>query len=481
MSAADPTLVNLNGFGSSIPRAGHRSFWLRQMAGDAPDEPRLIGERSCDVAIVGGGYTGLWAAIELKLRDPSVDVAVLEADICGAGASGRNGGFAMTYWSKIALLPPFVGDDEALRLARASVAGLDDIRELFRDHGLDCDFHQGGWLWTASHESQLGAWDSTLQTCRRLGVEPFRLLTPDEVARRTGSRTHVGGVLEPATTRVHPAKLVRGLRAIALAKGVRVFEHSPVVALDVGPPPALHTPDGTVRAERVVLAHNVWAAGMPDFRRSLAVISSDMIITEPIAERLADIGWTGGEVISDSQLTVHYYQATPEGRIAFGRGGGSVAFRGVIDASFDRSLARRREVVESFHRHYPQLADVAIECDWSGAIDRSVTGLPLIGHTGGRRHIVHALGWSANAVGPARLGGKFLASLVLEADDEWTRSPLVDLAAQHFPPEPIRFLGAKVVRRGVVHKERAQLAGKRPGYVSRALAAQVPAGMIPKK
>lgn len=477
---ADDQRVEMSGLGGSIPRAGHRSYWLQDVAGDDADRPSLVGDRSCDVAIVGGGYTGLWSAIEIKDRDPSVDVVLLEADICGSGASGRNGGFAMTYWSKIALLLPFLGRDEALRLATASVEGIDDMREILRDHGLDCDFHQGGWLWTATHPSQLGAWDSTLDACRSLGVTPFEVLDPTEVAARTGSATHVGGVFDRATARVHPAKLARGLRAIALAKGVTICEHSPVIALDYGPPASLETPTGKLVADRVVLAHNVWAAGMPTFRRTIAAISSDMIVTAPVPERLAEIGWTGGEVISDSQLTVHYYQATPDGRVAFGQGGGSVAYGGRIDPSFDRSRMRAQEVTESFRRLYPNLADVPIEQDWAGAIDRSLTGLPLIGHTDGRRHIVHAVGWSANAVGPARLGGKFMASLALETDDEWSRSPLVNLPAQRFPPEPVRFLGAKVVRRGVVRKERAQLAGRRPGLVSNFLAAQVPSGMIPK-
>lgn len=466
---------------SSLPRPGHRSLWLCDVAGDAPEAPVLHGASRADVAIVGGGYVGLWAAIELKLRDAAIDVAVLEADVCGSGASGRNGGFAMTWWGKIALFPQWVGDEEALRLARASVQAIDDIDQLCRDHNVDCEFHQGGWIWTATTKAHLGAWNSTLAECRRLGVEPFKILDSAEVARRTGSPAHLAGVFEPWTARVHPAKLARGLRRIALNLGVRIYEHTPVIGLDRSRPAVLRTSGGAMVAEKVVIATNVWAAGMPEFRRTLVAISSDMIATEPIPERLEEIGWTGGECVSDSQMMIHYYRTTRDGRVAFGKGGWGIALGGRITSQFDRSPRRARDVEANFRRLYPGLSDVRVTDDWSGAIDRSVIGLPIIGFTGGRRHIVHAVGWSANAVGPSRLGGKFIASLIEERDDEWARSPLVNLPPRTFPPEPIRYLGAHIVRDGVVRKERAEIEGQGPGGIARFLAAQAPSGMIPKK
>ncbi len=475
-SGSDPLVGRLG----SVPRSGHRSWWLQQVLEEEPDAAALEGPTSADVAVIGGGYVGLWSAIELKLREPALDVVLLEADVCGSGASGRNGGFALTWWSKIALLPSHLGDEESVRLARASVEGIDDIDQVLKDHGRECDFQQQGWIWAAAAESQLGAWESTLKECERLGVAPFRPLDRDEVARRTGSPVHLAGIHDPHTARVHPAKMARGLRRVALDLGVRLFEHSPVLELERERPAALRTPEGSVSAEKVVIATNVWAAGMPEFRRLIVAISSDMVLTEPAADRLDEIGWTGAECISDSQMMIHYYQRTADGRVAFGKGGWGIALGGRIGPSMDRSQPRAREVERNFRRIYPSLAELPIVADWSGAIDRSVTGIPLIGHTGGRPNIVHAVGWSANAVGPARVGGKFVASLIQERDDEWSRSPLVDLPARSFPPEPIRCLGAHVVRNGVVRKERAELEGRQPGRISRLLADQVPSGMIPK-
>lgn len=467
---------------SSVPRRSHRSLWLKEIVGDAPDAAPLGAATRVDVAVIGGGYVGLWAAIEIKLRQRSVDVAVLEADICGSGASGRNGGFALSWWTKISLLAGHLGDSEGIRLARASVEGLDEMQQLFKDHGVDCEFVQDGWLWTAAAPAQLGAWDSTLADCDRLGVRPFQVVESEELARRTGSPVHLAGVLDPTTARVHPAKLVRGLRQIALDLGVKIYEHSPVLAFERrSRPVVLKTPDAELTADKVVIANNVWAAGMPEFRRSLVAISSDMIATEPIPERLADIGWTGGECISDSQMMIHYYRTTADGRIAFGKGGWGIALGGRVTQSFDRSSRRARDVQDNFRRIYPMLRDVRVTHDWSGAIDRSVIGLPIIGHTGGQPHVVHAVGWSANAVGPSRVGGKLIASLILELDDEWSRSPLVNLPHRKFPPEPIRYAGAHVVRTAVVAKERAENRGRPPTRLSRFLASQAPSGLIPNE
>ena len=176
---------------------------------------------------------------------------------------------------------------------------------------------------------------------------------------------------------------------------------------------------------------------------------------------------------------IHYYQVTADHRIAFGKGGWGIALGGRITRSFDQSTRRARDVEKNFRRLYPMLDDVRVTHDWSGAIDRSFIGLPIIGNTGGRSHIVHAVGWSANAVGPSRIGGKLIASLVLEQDDQWSRSPLVNLPPRRFPSEPLRYIGAHVIRTAVVRKERAEIGGREPTWISKTLAARAPSGLIP--
>jgi glycine/D-amino acid oxidase-like deaminating enzyme len=235
-----------------------------------------------------------------------------------------------------------------------------------------------------------------------------------------------------------------------------------------------------VAAEKLVVATNAWAAALPELRRALVVVSSDIVATAPVPDRLAAIGWTGGESIADSQMMVDYYRTTRDGRIAFGKGTAGVRYGGRIGTAYDRDAARSRLVEAELRRYYPQLADVPVEYDWGGPIDRTPTSVPILGHLGGRGHIVYGVGWSGNGVGPSVVGGRILASLVLDRDDEWSRTPLVDRRHDRFPPEPVRSLGARVVRAAVMRKERAEAAGTRPRGLDERLAKLAPAGLEDK-
>ena len=186
-------------------------------------------------------------------------------------------------------------------------------------------------------------------------------------------------------------------------------------------------------AEKLVLANGAWAAGLPEMRMSMVVVSSDMIATEPIPGRLEEIGWTGGEGLADSQMMVDSYRITRDGRIAFGKGVAGVGFGGRIDGRFDRSTRRAAVVAADFRHAYPALSDVRVEHDWSGPIDRTPNSVPIFGHLGGREHIVYGLGWSGNGVGPSVVGAKTLPSLALDLDDEWGRSQRVDRRRDLFP------------------------------------------------
>ncbi len=456
----------------------HRSLWLREIADvAAPPAPTLRGDSRADVAVIGGGYVGLWTALRIKERDPACDVAVLEADICGGGASGRNGGFVLSWWAKLATLMHLFGQEEALRLARASESAIGEMRDYCATNQIDAHFRQAGWLWTATCPAHIGAWEKPVRLCERLGIAAFERLAPEEVSRRAGSSLHRAGVLERCGATVHPAALARGLRRVALERGVRIYENTPVNRLDRARPAVLRTPQGRLVADRVVIATNAWAGRLRELRGALAVVSSDIVATAPIATELAAAGWTGGEGITDSQQMINYYRTTRDSRIVFGKGGWGISFAGSIGPDFDRNPARARDVLADFHRAYPQLAGVRIDADWSGPIDRTATGLPLLGRLGGHENILYGVGWSGNGVGPSLIGGKILASLALGSKDEWSASPLVDQNFRRFPPEPFFFLGAHLVRGAVRRKERAEAAGRSARRLDVALARLAPAGL----
>ena len=461
--------------------APHRSLWLDQAYTGSTDRPALTGSDRADVAIVGGGFLGLWTAILLKEREPSLDVVIIERDICGGGASGRNGGFVLSWWPKLSTLVKLVGEREAVELAQASEDAIGEIEAACEQYAIDAQFRRGGWLWTAATEVQRGSWAPTVELCDRLGVHPFQQLSPEEVARRSGSSVHLEGVLEPSGATVHPGYLVRGMARAAQQLGVRIYEHTPMVELDRREPAVLRTPSGVLTADKVVLAINAHAAGVRELHRKIVAITSDMVSTAPIPERLEEIGWTGGECISDSQLQIHYYRTTTDGRIAFGKGGWGIALGGRMGSAFDRDPKRAADVTLGFRRLYPNLADVAIDRDWSGPIDRSPTGIPLFGNLGGRPHLLYGAGFSGNGVGPARLGGRILAGMVLGDRSGLAVCGLVNGRPGSFPPDPIRYVGAHVVRTGVAAKEAREAVGQEPSRLSEFLAGLAPGGMIPKK
>jgi glycine/D-amino acid oxidase-like deaminating enzyme len=447
-----------------------RSPWLLEALAGAPALEPQRGATRTDVAIVGGGYVGLWTALELKRRDPSTDVVVLEGDVCGGGASGRNGGQIHSWWDRLsALIAVCRGDaEEAVRLARASAGALDELERL----GLDIDLRRDGWVWTATTPAQLGAWEETVATAERFGGSPYRALTRAEVVAKTGSDVHLAGVWEPAGGTVHPARLVRGLLRLALDAGVRVHEHTDVVAIEPGA--RVRTEGGHVDAGRVVLATGAWSAALPEFARRLFVVASDVVATRAVPDRLDALGWTGGQAICDSQARVLYYQRTPAGRVVFGRGGGTIALGGRIGTGFDRSDRFARDTASALRRVYPRLADVPIEHAWAGPVDRTLSHLPIFGALRANPAVVYGVGWSGSGVAQSVLGGRILASLALDADDEWSRCGLVDQAPLHFPPDPLRYAGAHVVRAAIRRGARAEDRGRRPGPVAARLAALSP-------
>ena len=430
--------------------------------------------------ILGGGYVGLRTALELKRREPSCDVVVLEQDICGGGASGRNGGLVLSWWSKLSSLAKLFGGADALRIARDSEAGIDEIPSFCEAHRIDAQFRRGGWLWTATSESQMGAWEGVVSLCEKLGVEPFRRLSPDEIARRTGSPVHRAGVHDASAATVQPAALARGLRRVALESGVRIHENTRVESFGRARPAVVRCAGGTVTADKLVVATNAWAAGIRELSRSIVAISSDMVVTAPAPERLRSLGWTGGECITDSQMMVDYYHATAAGRIAFGKGGWGIALSGHIGPRFDRDEDRSRKVVEDLRRTYPTLRRHPRHPRLVRP-DRPHHQQPPAARPS-RRAPAHRL-WrrvERERRGPERLGGRILASLVLEADDDWGRYPLVDRRAGLFPPEPVRFVGAHVVRAAVASKERAEIRGRKPSRLAVAFSRLAPAGLEDK-
>ncbi len=384
----------------------------------------------------------------------------------------------MTFWHHFQGLERACGSAEAIRLARASAQAVEDIGSFCAEHGIDAHYRRDGWFWTATNAVQAGAWTSTIEATAQHGEEPFRPVTPEDLVARTGSAAHIEGVFEPTSATVQPALLAQGLLRVARERGVEVFERSTMVALEQSRPLVVRTPLARIEAQRVVIATGAWAARLPELRRAFVIVSSDIVITDPVPDELQRIGWRDGASISDSRLMVHYYRTTTDGRIAFGKGGGKITYGARIGCSFSGASPIAPQLTERLRARYPSMVTVPIAASWAGPIDRTLDGLPFF-FTLGRPDLVCGAGYSGNGVGPTALGGRILCSLALGRDDEWSRCGLVRSPPQGLPGEPWRYIGGRVVRSAVARKERAEDAGRRPARIDLALARLAPAGLVP--
>ena len=460
------------------------SHWLKEaISPGEEDRPPLGGEITADVCIVGGGFTGLWTAINLKQQQPSLDVVLIEKDVCGAGASGRNGGFVLSWWAKFLSLEKICGGEEAVRLAAASAQAVDAIGEFCNQEGIDAHYRRDGWLWAATNDQQVDAWGGTLDAAGRYQQHPFERWQPEDVGARSGSTRHQAGIFEPGAASVQPAALARGLRRAALARGVRIFENTPLTRLRGAAKPEVITPQGRVKAAKAILALNAWSIRFAPIHRAIIVVSSDIVITDAMPERLEEMGWRDGMTISDGRMLVNYYRTTRDGRIAFGKGGmnGSWPYGSQVGTKLDGPTEIADTVTSWLSWTYPALGKVRAADSWMGPIDRSKAGLPYFGALEGQPNTFYAVGYSGNGVGPSYLGGKILASLALESKDEWSECGLVRPLGRDFPPEPIRYFGGKLVRRAIARSDAAADAGTSPGPLTRYLAGFAPAGLSPFK
>ncbi|GAA5629043.1 gamma-glutamylputrescine oxidoreductase [Brucella sp. NBRC 12953] len=451
-----------------------RSFWLQSIAADPVNAP-LSGQHQCDIAIVGGGYAGLWTALRLREQDPEARITILEADFCGSGASGRNGGQVHSWFAEIDILRDLVGDEDARMLCQATCDAIEELKVL-QDCGIiDMDLRLDGWLWTASSRAQERAWAKALGICRRSGVNPFKTLNAHDIERRTGSTASYVGIVEERAGTVQPAKLALGLRKLAMAKGIVIHERSPVLEVVLGELPELKTPDGTLTANKVALTVNAWASAIPELHPYLYVVSSQLIATAPVPNILERIGWTDGASICDAQHHVLYYQRTTSDQVVFGRGTGGIAYNDRIDARFNRGGDGGADNIRELHRVYPQLRGVPILHDWSGPIDCTAQHLPVFDHLRSHPNVFYAFGFNGTGIAQTPVAGRILASLILGRVDKWSGCGLVGIKNRRkLPPEPLRYLGAKIVRGAIRRKNDAEILNRVPGPITRFLASLAP-------
>lgn len=445
---------------SVAPEPSDRSWWLDEalrIEGNPPPAPALEGQRIVDVAIVGGGYTGLWTALTLITRKPDLAVALIDAQICGAGASGKNGGKTHGYWAALGSVAALLGDDAALAIARAGTLAQDGIRNFAAACGRDLWWREGGNLVVSAAPAQDRKLGVAVAEARRLGVPDSAIaLSTQEVQARCASPVFRAGVLYPEAATIHPARLARALREAILQRGVALFEQTPMTRVDPGSPNRVCTPRGELLAREVVLATNADLAARREVAPHITVFSSYALMTEPAPERLTAMAWNGDEGFSDARMFLHYFRKTPDGRVLMGSGSGPIGYGGA--ASSARLTGDRESVtraVAGLRRLLPGLGETGIAAAWGGPIDVSADRLPIFKTAPGMR-VHYGCGYSGHGVNPTYVGGQCLAALVLGERDQWSTLPFCTRTPPRLPSEPLRYLGGSAVRSAVLACEEAE-------------------------
>ncbi|NNK32889.1 MAG: FAD-dependent oxidoreductase [Xanthomonadales bacterium] len=422
------------------------SFWHDSLPADLRPRSPLQGDLKADVVIVGAGYTGLWTAYYLHRLDPGLDIVLLESEIAGFGASGRNGGWCASFLSGIDhWLNDPASRDGGLRLQRLMFDTVREIGEVTDRESIDCHFDHSGTLEVAVNRGQLRRAREGYEAMAALGFseDDFRWLDGGELRRELAVEGALGGVHSAHTAAVHPARLARGLAEVVERNGIRLLEHSPVVAL--GDNHAV-TDRGRVRADTVIAATEGYSDSLPGMERCMIPVHSMMVVTEPLSDsQIEATGFRRRYTFGNLDHMVTYGQLTADRRIAFGcrgsyhYGSGLRHFR-PEEPEFD--LVRRKLLT-----FFPGLENIRFSHAWGGAMGVSRSLRPSVNFDS-RRRMGWAGGYFGNGVGAAHLAGRTLADLVLDRDTPRTRTPWINPpeSARRWEPEPLRWLGFKATR-----------------------------------
>ena len=430
----------------SLATARPGVYWLDDPARPSP-LPALRGAAHTDLVVVGGGYTGLWAALRAKERDPGRGVVLLEAGSCGDQASGRNGGFASAslthgFGNGVERWP-----DELAELDRLGAENLRAIGETVRRYGIDCGFEETGELLVATAEHQV---EELAELAAAMGAagHDVRLLDGAGARAEVSSPTYLGALEDVhGTAMVEPARLAWGLREACLRLGVRIHEGTPATGLErEGARMAVATPTGRVVAPRVVLATNAFPPLLRRLRLMTVPVYDYVLMTEPLtAEQRAAVGWSGRQGIGDSANLFHYYRLTRDDRILWGGYDAVYRYGSRIDPALEQQGPTHATLAEHFFATFPQLEGVRFSHRWAGVIDTCTRFAAFFG-TAYDGRVGYALGYTGLGVAATRFGADVVLDLLDGADTDRTRLRMVQEKPLPFPPEPLRWTGVQLTR-----------------------------------
>ncbi len=427
---------------------GAHSYWLETSGDELTPRPPLDGSLEADVAILGAGLTGLWTAWYLARRDPGLRIVVVEREIAGFGASGRNGAWCAPGLNiSMTRLARLHGEDAARRMQQATYDAVDEVARASAEAGIDAGFHKGGSIIVSRGPEGLPALEDELREYERFGFgDRYRLVDGAALDHRIRIAGATRALVSDAAAVVHPGRLVRGLARAIERLGVRIVEETAVTAFrprDSAGLATLVTDRGDVRAPVVVLAGEAWLAGLPGLRRQLIPVYSLIVLTEPVDDAAwSEIGWAGREVVASTRLSVDYLSRTEDGRVLFGGRGAPYRFGSPVRPDLDLHAPTHERLRGFVREWFPVLRDVRFSHAWGGPLGMPRDWHPTVAFdpaTG----IATARGYIGHGVSTTNLAGRVLAELVTGGDGPLTRLPIVNHRSRNWEIEPFRFLGVR--------------------------------------
>jgi len=433
------------------------SFWLETCDDDLTPRAPLDGSADVDVAILGAGYTGLWTAYELLRRDPSLSIAILEREIAGFGASGRNGGWAAPNLNATPTnLERRFGRDRMLALERAVASGVDEIGRFCAAEHVEADYIKGGSLTIARGPSQIAALDADWAALNEAGLSDGHVrLDAAALSRRIRVEDAAGAIFASDYAAIHPGKLVRGLARVVERMGARVHEQTEVTDVERGSGsgrvrPALRTSRGELRAGTVVLAGEAYLTELPGWPRSLLPTYSLIVLTEPLSEtQWEEIGWRNRECVASYRMSIDYLARTPDGRILFGGRGAPYRFGSRIEPAYDRDERTHEMLRRHVEAWFPNLRGIRFTHAWGGPLGFPRDWIPTFSYDP-RTGVASGRGYTGHGVAMANLAGRVLADLITGARTDLTELPLVNHRSPNWEPEPFRWLGVRFVQESLL-------------------------------
>jgi glycine/D-amino acid oxidase-like deaminating enzyme len=410
------------------------SLWLETCGDDLTARPALPGDTTADVAIIGAGFTGLWTAHHLLRHDPTLRVIVIEREIAGWGASGRNGGWCSalfpTPWSRIARQH---GADAARRMQQTLQGAVDDVGEWCRANDVDAEYVKGGTLSLARGAAQVSRLGDAAEE------HGAAWLTAEQARARVAATEVDGAVFTPHCAALHPGRLVRGLARVVERQGATIHEGTAATGLESGQVVTRH---GSIRAEVIIRATEGYTADLPSTHRLLAPVWSLIIATEPLSDEVWDrIGWRDRETLNDERHLIIYAQRTADGRIVFGGRGAPYRFGSQTTGSAGHA-ATYAGLERALHELLPQTTTARVTHRWGGVIGVPRDFMPSV-----TLDRMSGIGWAGGYVGDGvactSLAGRTLADLILGRDTDRTTLPWVGHRWRNWEPEPLRWLGVR--------------------------------------